>query len=345
MDELPLPSHYDPATVGEIWRVPYQDRAAQAEAWAKKHDIRPASEDDFKIMLILVDVQNTFCIPGFELFVGGRSGSAAVDDNRRLCRFIYRNMHRITEMCPTLDTHQAMQVFHGIFLVNDEGEHPSPYSLITTEDIETGVWRFNPKIADSLGIDADYGRRYLHHYVKALSQGGKYALTIWPYHAMLGSIGHALVSAIEDAVFFHGMVRKSQPNFQIKGNNPLTENYSVLRAEVLDGPDGVRVAQKNDWLVRRLAQFDAFVIAGQAKSHCVAWTVEDLLNDINRLDKNLCRKIFLLEDCTSPVVIPGAVDYSDEATQAFQRFADAGMHIVKSSDPMSSWPDFIVHQS
>ena len=40
--------------------------------------------------LLLVDVQNTFCIPGYELFVGGQSGNGAVEDNMRLCQFIYR---------------------------------------------------------------------------------------------------------------------------------------------------------------------------------------------------------------------------------------------------------------
>ncbi len=29
-----------------------------------------------------------------------------------------------------------------------------------------------------------------------LKQHGKYDLTIWPYHVMLGSIGHALVAAV-----------------------------------------------------------------------------------------------------------------------------------------------------
>lgn len=42
--------------------------------------------------LLLIDVQNTFCIPSFELFVGGQSGTGAVEDNRRLCEFIYRNL-------------------------------------------------------------------------------------------------------------------------------------------------------------------------------------------------------------------------------------------------------------
>jgi hypothetical protein len=45
-----------------------------------------------------------------------------------------------------------------------------------------------------------------------------------------------------------------------------------------------------------------------------------------------------LEDCTSPVVIPGVIDYTDEADAAFERFADAGMHVVRSTDPLESWP-------
>jgi nicotinamidase-related amidase len=84
--------------------------------------------------------------------------------------------------------------------------------------------------------------------------------------------------------------------------------------------------------------FDAVVIAGQAKSHCVAWTIDDLLSEIQISDKNLAEKVYLLEDCSSPVVIPGVVDYSEEANAAFERFAKAGMHIVRSTDPISTWP-------
>src|SRR5271154_5031277 len=98
MSLLPLPAFFNPARVGEVWRVPYQDRAAQAEAWAGQHSLRPASQDSPRIGLVLVDCQNTFCIPGFELFVAGRSGRAAVDDNVRLCEFMYHNLGAITEI-------------------------------------------------------------------------------------------------------------------------------------------------------------------------------------------------------------------------------------------------------
>lgn len=337
MAELPLPSHFDPSRVGEIWRVPYEDRAREAQAWAQRHRLEPAAADAFRLCLLAVDVQNTFCIPEFELFVAGRSGTGAVDDNRRLCEFVYRNAGEITQILPSLDTHHAMQVFHAIWLVDGDGNHPAPFTLVSAEDVAAGRWRVNPRVAEALGLDLDYAERHLVHYTRQLAEGGKYELTIWPYHAMLGGIGHALVPAVEEAVFFHGIARYSQPEFQIKGDRWLTEHYSMLGPEVTEGPDSDRLGAKNEALIRKLLTFDAVVVAGQAKSHCLAWTIDDLLAH-DEMRERLAHRTYLLEDCTSAVVVPGAVDYTDEANAAFERYAAAGMHVVRSTDPITSWP-------
>lgn len=337
--ELPIPPHFDPDKVGEVWKVAYQQRAEEAEAWAAEHSIPPAASDTFRIALVCIDVQNTFCIPGFELYVGGRSGTAAVDDNVRLCEFIYRNLDVMTEISMTLDTHDAIQVFHAIFLVDDAGNHPDPNTLISAEDVRQGRWKFNPAVADSVGIDREYGQRHLEHYVEELERLKKYDLTIWPYHAMLGGLGHAMVSAVHEAIFFHSIARCSRPDSEIKGHNPLTEHYSALGPEVLYGPEGEQIAEKSEKFVQKLEDFDVVAIAGQAKSHCVNWTIDDILTDIRQRDEALARKVYLLEDCTSPIVVPGVVDYTEEANAAFRRFADAGMHVVRSTDPIDSWPD------
>jgi nicotinamidase-related amidase len=338
MRELPLPAHFDASRAGEVWRVPYEDRAREASEWAERHGLRPAAGDEFRVALLAVDVQNTFCVPGFELFVGGRSGTGAVDDNRRLCEFIYRNLGTITQVFPSLDTHHAMQVFHAIWLVDEHGNHPAPYTLISAEDVEAGRWRVNGAVGEALGIGEDYGARHLAHYTRRLAEGGKYDLTIWPYHAMLGGIGHALVSVVEEAIFFHGVARASRPEFQVKGEKPLTEHYSMLGPEVTEGPDGEPLAGRNMELIERLLTFDAVVVAGQAKSHCMAWTIDDLLGDDDARERQLAERTYLLEDCTSPVVVPGVVDYTDEADAAFERFAAAGLHVVRSTDPLQSWP-------
>jgi nicotinamidase-related amidase len=335
---LPLPPHWDAARVGEVWRVPYAERAREAERWARDHDVRPAADDSFRLCLVAVDVQNTFCTPGFELFVGGRSGTGAVDDSRRLCEFVYRNLAAITRIVPTLDTHQALQIFHSVFLVDADGAHPEPYTLVSAADVEAGRWRVDPAVAEALRLDLDFANRHLLHYTRALAAGGKYELTVWPYHAMLGGIGHALVSAVEEAVFFHGLARSTQPKFELKGDHPLTEHYSMLGPEVTEGPDGRPLRARNETLVDELLEFDAVVIAGQAKSHCVAWTIDDLLRGAGVRDAALAEKVFLLEDCTSPVVVPGTVDYTDAADEAFARFLAAGMHVVRSTDPIETWP-------
>lgn len=338
MNELPIPPHFDPSRVGEIWRVPYERRAREAEAWARRHRVGPAAGDERRVCLVLVDVQNTFCLPEFELFVAGRSGTGAVDDNVRLCRFLYRNLGSITEIVATMDTHQAMQIFHAVYLVDDQGRHPEPFTLVSVEDVERGRWKFNPAIAPEIGVDPQYGQQHLLHYVRTLAQRGKYQLTVWPYHSMLGGIGHALVSAVEEAVFFHALARLSQPELRLKGNHPLTEHYSVFGPEVTTGPDGRELVPAAKPLADMLLQYDAILVAGQAKSHCVAWTVEDLLGVIRARDASLARKVYLLEDCSSPVVVPGVVDYTDEAEAAYRRFAAAGMHVVRSETPLAEWP-------
>ena len=338
MRELPIPPHFEFERVGQVWRVPYQERTAQAASWARAHGVRPAEEDRLRICLVVVDVQNTFCVPGLELFVGGRSGSGAVDDNRRLCAFLYHNLASITRVIPTMDTHHAMQIFHPVYLVNQRGEHPEPFTLVSVEDVERGVWRFNEAVAPSLGRTAEDAQEQLRHYVRRLAAGGKFALTVWPYHAMLGGIGHALVSAVEEAMFFHAIARASQPDFQVKGSNPLTEHYSIIGPEVTRGAHGETIAERNEVLVDHLHQYDAVIIAGQAKSHCVAWTIADLLAEVQERDYSLAPHVFLLEDCTSPVVVPGVIDYTDEADAAFRRFAEAGFHVVRSTDPLSTWP-------
>lgn len=350
----PIPDYFDSTAVDTIRRVPYQTLSSQAKVYADTYNIAPASTDNRRVCLLAIDVQNTFCLPDFELFVGGRSGTGAVDDTRRLCEFIYRNLDVITEIVPTMDTHTATQIFHPSFWVNNAGEHPEPMTMISFEDVASGKWTVSPAVASNLTVLEKAGSNsttsqvtaphtleslnaFARHYSKQLSDSAKYPLTIWPYHSMLGGIGHALVPAFEEACFFHNVVRSCQTRFEVKGDNPLTENYSVLSPEVLANENKQPIAQKNNRLIRHLLNFDVVIIAGQAKSHCVAWTISDLLHEIQSIDPTLAQKIYLLEDCTSPVVVPDLVDFTEAANAAYERFAEAGMNLAKSKDSVKEW--------
>ena len=330
---LPLPEFFDPEGASRVYRVPYQQRAAEAREWARAHSLRPAVEDERRVALLLIDVQNTFCLPEFELFVGGRSGRGAVEDVARIARLVYRGLPRITEVVATLDTHSAAQIFHPVFWLDAAGEHPAPHTAITLEDVESGRYRVNPKVAAALapraGLDV---AEWTRHYARSLDAGGKYPLMVWPYHSMLGGIGHALVSLVEEAIFFHGVARQAPTRLEIKGRNPLTENYSVLRPEVTTDATGREVATANRELVEHLLGFDEILVAGEASSHCVAWTVADLLQEMAARDPGLARKLVLLDDCSSAVVVPGIVDFTDAAEAAYEAFAAAGARRMKSTD-------------
>lgn len=53
-------------------------------------------------------------------------------------------------------------------------------------------------------------------YCKRLEQSGKYVLTIWPHHTLLGGLSHALVPAVMEAALFHAHARRHQTHSEEK---------------------------------------------------------------------------------------------------------------------------------
>ncbi len=334
--QLPLPGFYDPAKVVDDGRwLDYAGLADEAVAWRAKYGLKASATDHTKVGLLVIDAQNSFAHPKGELFVIGADA-----DSARTAEFIYRNLGILSGLNFTLDTHRAYAVFHPTFLVDDNGANPTPFSLVSHQDILDGKWKASPFMASALETSLVAAQKHLEHYTSELEKAGRYALTIWPYHVMIGGKGHNLVSGLEEAAFFHAVARGAQTGFEVKGTNAFTENYSVLGPEVLTTAGGAPLpsAQRNTAFIDKLLRYDVLAIAGQAKSHCVAWTIDDLLTDILARDPELAKKVYLLEDCTSPVVIPGVLDYTGEANAAFDRFRDAGMNVVQSTDSIDSWP-------
>ena len=130
---------------------------------------------------------------------------------------------------------------------------------------------------------------------------------------------------------------------EVKGGNTLTENYSVLAPEVLKRHDGKPLAQRNALFIGTLLAADAVLVAGQAASHCVKSSIEDLLGEIRRQDDQLARKVYILRDCMSAVAVPDGrggflADFTGEADIAIGKFEQAGMNVVESTAPIESWP-------
>jgi nicotinamidase-related amidase len=347
-ESLPLPTFYDSRHAGQWDYRPDAGRLFEEAARHRtQHAVRPAGSDKAKVHLLLIDAQKDFCFPAGSLYVGGRSARGAIDDNDRIARFIYGQLGRITEITCTLDTHFPYQIFFPSFWLDKEGRPLTAHREITTDEIRKGELKPNPTVSWWL-CNGNYTwlARQVEFYCAELEKAGKYRLYLWPPHCLLGGDGHALAGVVQEARLFHAFVRGSKDAIEVKGGNALTENYSVLAPEVLMRFDGQPLAQRNTQFIRTLLEADAVIIAGQAASHCVKSSIEDLLGEIRAQDEKLARKVYILEDCMSSVAVPDAArpgqflfDFTPQAEQALARFAAAGMHVVKSTAPIESWPE------
>jgi nicotinamidase-related amidase len=342
---LPLPPGFDPRHAAQFaYRPDAAALAPAAHTWRRQHQIRPSAADETRIHLLLIDVQKDFCFPEGSLYVAGRSGTGALDDNRRIAELIYKNMNVITEITTTLDTHLAYQIFFPSFWLDKADAPLTAHRVVTSDQIASGEVRPDPAMAKWLcGGNYTWLCKQVLHYTRELERAGKYQLYLWPPHCLLGSDGHALAGVIHEARLFHAFARTAQSLVEVKGGNPLTENYSVLRPEVLSRFDGAALAQRNTNFVQTLLAADAVVIAGQAASHCVKSTIDDLLNEIAAHDPKLASKVYLVTDCMSAVTVPDgrgglAADFTADADAALGKFAAAGMHLVTSATPITSWP-------
>ena len=160
--------------------------------------------------------------------------------------------------------------------------------------------------------------------------------------------GHALAGVIQEARLFHAYARSARNGLEIKGMHPLTENYSVFSPEVLFTDDGASLASRNGALIDSLLGEDRLIIAGQASSHCVRSSIDDLLDAIRARDASLAGRVYVLEDAMSAVAVPdparpGAflADFTDAAGDALARYQEAGMHLVRTTTPMAEWPGFL----
>ncbi len=204
-----LPVHYDPVHAREFgYRPEAQNLFDAATAFRREHHVLPSASDQRRNHLVLIDVQRDFCFPEGTLYVGGRSGEGALEDNDRIARFIYRNLGRISEITCTLDSHLPFQIFFAPFWVDRAGAPLTPHRTISVDEIRAGEVRPNPSIPSSVGApDLEWLTRQVLFYCESLAQAGKYVLYLWPPHVLVGGDGHALSGVIQEARLFHAYVR------------------------------------------------------------------------------------------------------------------------------------------
>jgi len=306
---MTFPDFYSPERIGTL----YIPQTAAALAAGQAAHRRPAGLDRRRMLLLLVDTQVDFIHPDGALSVPG-----AVEDTRRTIEWLYRHLDQVTEIAISLDSHTPIQIFYPTWWINDRGEHPTPFTPISSEDVRRGLWK--PLIEPDWSVE----------YVLKLEEQAKKVLMIWPYHTMIGTPGQAITPALYEAIAYHAGARRAQPTFLTKGSIPQTEHYSILEPEVK--VPGQPLGEINTPFLDTLKTYDRVYIAGQAKSHCVLETVASIARYFAQ-EPDLIDRLRLLIDCTSSVVHP-QIDFDTIANQALAEYARQGMKLVKSTDPI-----------
>lgn len=256
---------------------------------AKQEKFKPSVEDKEKVLFIGIDFQNDFMENG-ELGVLNSH-----KDIENTTHFLYRNLEKITDIAVSLDTHELHQIFHPCWWVDEQGNHPNPFTIITAENVKTGKW----KAINYEKASADY--------VENLEKIGKKQLCIWSYHCIEGTFGAALEGQFSNMIHFHSIVRKTPIQKITKGKDPLSEMYGIIKPEYSLYAEG-----ENTEFLLSLKNYDKIFIAGEAKSHCVLESVRQIVEFYDH-KKELTKNIYLLEDCTSPIA-----GYEETTEQAFQ---------------------------
>ncbi len=268
-----------------------------------------------KTHLVVIDPQIDFMdSPGSSLPVAG-----ANEDMKRLSKLIARVGKRLEDIHVTLDSHQVIDVGHPGFWRGQNGDRPSPFTIISHDDVKNQIW--TPR-------DPRYRQRMLD-YTAALEAGkNKYPAIVWPEHCITSTPGHNVQEELRAALINWARQEWANIDFVTKGTNVFTEHYGALMAEVPDPNDPA--TQLNTDFLKIMESADIVGIAGEALSHCLMATVNQIAENIG---PDHLKKFHILVDCSSPVPKVGSgPDFPAIAEAWLKDMKKLGMKLVDAKD-------------
>jgi nicotinamidase-related amidase len=259
-----------------------------------------------KKALIVIDCQIDFHdVAGASLPVTG-----AVKDTGKISQFI-KNIDPDT-IFASLDSHYVLDISHPAWWENADGTLVSPFTPISSDDIKNGKYMARIDPTRSL------------KYVENLEANKEFSHFIWPEHCLIGTVGHSLHPIFFNAISDWMQMKKKWVNFINKGVNPYTEHFGIFRANVPLSEDPA--TQVNQGIFQTLMSHDVVFLAGQARTHCVANSLRQML----QIAPALAPKIVVLEDCMSNV--PGLPqDFYDYVDTIYGDAKNQGVQILKST--------------
>ncbi|WP_353722630.1 nicotinamidase [Dyadobacter sp. 676] len=257
-----------------------------------------------KTALLIIDAQYDFCNPDGTLYVPG-----AEKDVERIANLIALEGDRIDSIFLTLDTHKVIDIAHPLFWEDPNGNTVAPFTLISAKSVEAGNWV--PR----------YHKEYALKYLQALEAGGEFQHFIWPEHCLVGSKGAALDDTIMHSVLAWTHRTRRDYRTVSKGLHPLTEHFGVFKAQV--PVENVPETGLNEHFLAELNEFDQVLVAGEARSHCVATSIRQIV----RYAPALAAKVTALTDCMSDVP-----NFGHFADPIFEEAAGSGMRFAKAGE-------------
>ena len=209
--------------------------------------------------------------------------------------------------------------------------HPDPFTILSADDVRKGIWKprsdlqflqlppsqggvtIDPTVfaASATNICNENGQlldiqQYCIEYCTRLEERGRFQLCIWPEHCLIGSPGHAIVNDIRAALNEWSDQTGRSVEWVMKGQHPLTEMYSAIAADV---PVSTETAFNVALTTSLLTPGTRLLVAGQAMSHCVNYTMRDLVSIWkqnastmdHRTSATATTDLILLIDCASAV--------------------------------------------
>lgn len=245
-----------------------------------------------KKFMLVIDPQNDFLdIPDDQLQKNADGSllkpalpvTGAADDMNRLAKFVEKNAKFFERMYVTLDSHHGVHIAHPCWWRKSDGTPANPFSVITTDGIQSG--EFTPSISP------DYSKKY----IKDLEDQGEFPHIIWPPHCLIASWGHNVYTPLFNALQTWHLQHKTAINFVTKGSHQATEHFGALRANIPFPNDSS--TQLNVAFIQSLTECDELYLAGEARDYCVANTLNQMIQDC----PDLVKKMVILTDAMSNV--------------------------------------------
>lgn len=297
-----FPSFYKPDDVGKLY-TPRKEIVIR-EALAAREHIKPVSQNQFGrwSAMVAIDAEIGFTLQGHPLQVQG-----AICDVQRAIEVIYLRPDLIDEVFFTLDQHFSVSIFFPWWWINDKGQHPEPFTAITSADIISGKWR--PIIM----------QEWSTYLVRKLGK-----IDVWDEHCEIGTEQARLVPALEEAIIWHMVARDTKPIMMLKGDVLESEFFGVFAPDI-QIPGHPRGGQMREAL-NLLGRYRRTFWWGEAGNICLQASVRQFMQHYEGR-RSVLEGLYFITDCTS-LINPKMDEY-----EAFlEEIRSVGGHVLTSQE-------------